>query len=82
MSRRISITDVMLSVAGTNRQVLAQAPGDTPKQVSMAGVILTTAALAALSCIFALQMALHLALPAAVVVGVLGVSASPTSIGG
>ena len=71
MSRRISITDVMLSVAGTNRQVLAQAPGDTPKQVSMAGVILTTAALAALSCIFALQMALHLALPAAVVVGVL-----------
>ena len=71
MSRRISITDVMLSVAGTNRQVLAQAPGDTPKQVSMAGVILTTAALAALSCIFALQMALHLALPAAVVVGLL-----------
>jgi hypothetical protein len=61
----------MLSVAGTNRQILAQAPGDTPKQVSMAGVILTTAALAALSCIFALQMALHLALPAAVVVGVL-----------
>lgn len=61
----------LLAVAGTNLRILTKAPGDTPKQVSLAGVILTTAALAVASSTFALRTALHLPLAIALLVGLL-----------
>lgn len=65
------VTRFLLAVAGTNVRALDKAPGDTPKQVSLAGVILTTSGLAVLSSAFALRTALHLSLAAALLVGLL-----------
>ena len=61
----------LLVLAGTNVRVLNKAPGDTPKQISLAGVILTTAGLAVASSAFALRTALHLPLATALFIGLL-----------
>lgn len=48
----------LIAVSGANRDILAKAPGDRVKQAALGGVLLTTAALAAVSATFALHMAL------------------------
>ena len=65
------LTRFLLAVAGTNLRILDKAPGDTPKQVSLAGVILTTSGLAVVSSAFALRTALHLPIAAALCIGLL-----------
>lgn len=68
---RPPLTRFLLALAGTNLRVLDKAPGDTPKQISLAGVILTTAGLAVLSSAFALRTALHLPLATALFIGLM-----------
>ena len=68
---RPPLTRFMLGVAGTNLRILDKAHGETAKQISLAGVILTTAALAVASSAFALRTALHLPLALALVIGLL-----------
>jgi hypothetical protein len=62
---------VLLTIAGTNMGVLSRAQRDEAKQASLGGVVLMTAGLAALSSSFAMHMALHAPLPAAIAVGLL-----------
>jgi hypothetical protein len=65
------LTNVMLTVAGTDRNVLRQAPGETTKQAALGGAIFTTAVVAALSSSLAFRMALHAPLWLAVIGGAL-----------
>ncbi len=63
-------TRFMIWVAGADQEILARAPGDVPKQVSLAGVILTTSGLAMLSSAFAIRMALHAPAVVALAIGI------------
>lgn len=69
--RRGAVTELLLSLSGANRSVLATAPGERVKHAAAGGVILTTAGLGALSFAFALKMAVHAPLVVAVVLGLL-----------
>ena len=69
--RRGAVTDLLLSLSGTNRSVLAVAPGEGVKQAAAGGVILMTAGLGALSFGFALRLAVHAPLLVSVALGLL-----------
>ena len=58
-------------VAGASPEILARAPGETVKQETLGGVVLTTSGLAALSMAFALHMALHAPVVVAALLGLL-----------
>jgi len=58
-------------MAGANPDVLARARTDRAKYTAMGGVLLTTAGVAGVSATFALNSAVHLPLPVAIVAGVL-----------
>jgi ABC-type nitrate/sulfonate/bicarbonate transport system permease component len=67
----ISLPSTLATVAGAHRDLLERAPRDRVKQASLGGVLLTTAALAAVSCAVALTMAMRLPWPVAVAGGLL-----------
>ncbi|MFE1596838.1 DUF4407 domain-containing protein [Nocardia sp. NPDC058705] len=60
----------LLALVGVREDLLARAPSDRFRYLSMAGVLLTTAAVAAVSAAFALQMAVHAPLWAAILLGI------------
>ena len=70
LTTRNAITELLLTVAGANRDVLRSAPKERGKQVAMGAVLISTAGLAAVSASYALYLALHLPWPIAVVGGV------------
>src|SRR4051812_34120446 len=59
----------LLTVSGANRDVLRDAPKERTKQVAMGAVLLSTAAIAAVSASYALYVALHLWVPFALLGG-------------
>jgi hypothetical protein len=63
------IRDGLLTVSGANRDVLRDAPKERTKQIAMGAVLVSTAAIAAVSASYALYMALHLWVPFAVLGG-------------
>ncbi|WP_091326547.1 DUF4407 domain-containing protein [Geodermatophilus ruber] len=69
MTRR-AIAEQLLTVSGANRDVLRDAPKERTKQVAMGAVLLSTAAIAAVSASYALHLALHFWWPFAVLGGV------------
>jgi len=66
---RSTIAEQLLTVAGANREVLREAPKERGKQVAMGAVLASTAGLAMVSASYALHLALHLWVPAAIVGG-------------
>ncbi|MGY1737006.1 DUF4407 domain-containing protein [Geodermatophilus sp. SYSU D00684] len=68
-SLRAVVSEQLLTVAGANREVLQDAPKERGKQVAMGAVLVSTAALAAVSASYALYVALHLWVPVAVLGG-------------
>ncbi|WP_167473477.1 DUF4407 domain-containing protein [Nocardia arthritidis] len=60
----------LVGLIGVRAELLRETPGDTFRYIAMAGVLLTTAAIAAVSATFALQMAVHVALPWAILLGI------------
>jgi hypothetical protein len=63
------VAEFFLTVAGANRDVLAQAPKERTKQIAMGAVLASTAAIAVVSASYALHLALHVWLPVAVLGG-------------
>ncbi|WP_165640357.1 DUF4407 domain-containing protein [Klenkia brasiliensis] len=63
------MSEVLLTVAGANRQVLAEAPKERTKQVAMGAVLVSVASLAVAAASYALVIALHSSLPWALVGG-------------
>jgi hypothetical protein len=63
------LREQLLTVSGANRGVLREAPKERTKQVAMGGVLVATAALAAVASAYALYIALHVPVPVAVVGG-------------
>jgi hypothetical protein len=68
---RRTISEQLLTVSGANRDVLRDAPKERTKQVAMGAVLLSTAAIAALSASYALHLALHAPAPIAAVGGLI-----------
>jgi hypothetical protein len=66
---RRTIAEQLLTVSGANRDVLRDAPKERTKQVAMGAVLLSTAAIAAVSASYAMHVALHLPAPFAVLGG-------------
>jgi hypothetical protein len=66
---RRTIRDQLLTISGANRAVLQDAPKERTKQVAMGAVLLSTAAIAAVSASYALYLALHLWVPFAILGG-------------
>ncbi|MGZ4547607.1 MAG: DUF4407 domain-containing protein [Blastococcus sp.] len=66
---RRTIRNQLLTIAGANRSVLRDAPKERTKQVAMGAVLVSTAAIAAVSASYALYVALHLWVPFAVLGG-------------
>jgi hypothetical protein len=66
---RSMIRELLLTVAGANRAVLREAPKERGKQVAMGAVLLSTAGLATVSASYALNLALNLWVPVALVGG-------------
>ena len=50
---------MLLTVAGANRQLLREAPKERTKQIAMGAVLVSVAAIAAVSATYALHLALH-----------------------
>ncbi len=67
---RRAVAEQLLTVSGANRDVLRDAPKERTKQVAMGAVLLSTAAIAAVSASYALHLALHFWWPFAVLGGV------------
>jgi hypothetical protein len=67
---RGTISEQLLTISGANRDVLREAPKERTKQVAMGAVLLSTAAIAAVSASYALYLALHLWAPLALAGGV------------
>src|SRR3954454_23997429 len=67
-SRR-ALAEQLLTVSGANRDVLRDAPKERTKQVAMGAVLVSTAAIAAVSESYALYVALHLWVPFALLGG-------------
>lgn len=67
----MNIGNWLIRLGGAREDVLGQAPGDVPKQMSLGAVIVGTAVMAAISATFALTTAVHLPVPVAMVVGLL-----------
>ncbi len=65
------ISDLLLSASGVDKAQLTQAPSDRARYVGVGSAVVFTAALAGCSAAFALHLALHLWLPAAVAMGAL-----------
>src|SRR5689334_4843875 len=63
------VRDGLLTVSGANRDVLRDARKERIKQIAMGAVLVSTAAIAAVSASYALYMALHLWVPFAVLGG-------------
>lgn len=63
------LTTSMLTVAGADRSLLAQAPHETTKQAALGGAVVTTAALASLSAGVAISMAFDASAPVAALGG-------------
>jgi hypothetical protein len=63
------IAEFLLTVSGANRDVLAEAPKERTKQIAMGAVLVSTAAIAAVSASYAFHIALHLWWPVAVLFG-------------
>lgn len=70
LATRSTLTEPLLTVAGANREVLRAAPKERGKQIAMGAVLVSTAGLAAVSASYALNLALHLPWPIAVLGGV------------
>lgn len=66
---RARLGDSFLTISGANRDVLRQAPKERTKQIAMGAVLASTAAIAVVAATYALQMALDLWLPFALVGG-------------
>src|SRR4051812_1475089 len=66
---RRNIADLLVTVSGANREILREAPKERTKQVAMGAVLVSTAAIAAVSATYALYIALHLAVPFALAGG-------------
>jgi hypothetical protein len=67
-SRR-TLAEQLLTVSGANRDVLRDAPKERTKQVAMGAVLVSTAAIAAVSASYAFHLALHLPVLFAVLAG-------------
>src|SRR3954471_13440990 len=66
---RRAIAEQLLTVSGANRDVLRDAPKERTKQVAMGAVLVSTAAIAAVSASYALHLALHFPVPFALAGG-------------
>lgn len=66
---RRSISEVLLTVSGANRQVLREAPKERTKQIAMGAVLVSVAAIAAVSATYALHLALHVPIALATIGG-------------
>ncbi|MGY1771973.1 DUF4407 domain-containing protein [Blastococcus sp. SYSU D00813] len=66
---RARLGEFFLTVSGANRDVLRQAPKERTKQIAMGAVLASTAAIAVVAATYALQMALDLWLPFALLGG-------------
>ncbi|WP_138732016.1 DUF4407 domain-containing protein [Modestobacter excelsi] len=66
---RRAVAEQLLTISGANRDVLRDAPKERTKQVAMGAVLVSTAAIAAVSAGYAFHLALHLAVPFAVLAG-------------
>jgi hypothetical protein len=63
------LAEQLLTVAGTSREMLRDAPKERTKQVAMGAVLVSTAGIAAVSATYATYLALHFALPFAILGG-------------
>ena len=68
LTRRV-LAEQLLTVSGANRDVLRDAPKERTKQVAMGAVLVSTAAIAAVSASYAFHVALHLWWPFALLGG-------------
>ena len=66
---RQTLGEALLTVSGASRDVLKDAPKERTKQIAMGAVLVSTAAIAAVSATYALHLALHLPMPFAAVGG-------------
>ena len=60
---RQTLGEALLTVSGASRDVLKDAPKERTKQIAMGAVLVSTAAIAAVSATYALHLALHLPMP-------------------
>jgi hypothetical protein len=67
----VKVGDWLAWLSGAQGEILQKAPGDVPKHTSMGGVLVGTAAIAAMSAAFALNTAVNLPIVPAVLVGLL-----------
>ncbi|WP_018500891.1 DUF4407 domain-containing protein [Parafrankia discariae] len=58
--RQSRVTRILLWLSGANTEILNRFPSDVAKYVGIGGAVLTTSTMAAISCAFALRMALGL----------------------
>ena len=60
---RRTLGEALLTVSGASRDVLKDAPKERTKHIAMGAVLVSTAAIAAVSATYALHLALHLPVP-------------------
>jgi hypothetical protein len=67
---RHALSEALLTVSGANRDILREAPKERTKQVAMGAVLVSVAAIAAVSATYALHLALHVPVVFAAIGGI------------